>query len=868
MSVQPSSGLQRPEVLEQIYEAVLSRFPLLRLLHFSHRPDVDATQLPSFIGLIAALFQSGGKPCCVVLPDTSEVTLAVSALIAVTRLCHDFPEILRSHASDQFRRGEDHVLVHPCELVYRYDGLFTADLFKLKVIDRNEWRSLPITEIARLEKTTRKRPKGQLDSDLGLSLPTVLGSILKIKIPLNRNFLRNYVLVLGARKHFLEALDRWTVEAPTLNNGLKGFLKDEIPFGKVREGGNLSFLDDYVAAGQPLVAIAPRADDLAACCSAAPKFTRDVLVDDIDYLTRDFRAYDTISDNQNTVIIASDSQRDSVRQLEERGCEIWRLTPDEILFGLNGEGYKLPVGNVVAKARRSRGLVISGLPCDEEHLNRAAQQLHAVAQATSVEENGAIRELLYSLYRVLLLCAQYIGQSADNFARSANNLLQIAERDSANAKAWLTPAASAQVKDALDNIRAAVCGLSQCNVTPKGELLLRTLQLAGGSPTAVVVRQGETNCEELREWIGRSGSQADIYSLGTLPENQPFGRILVVSWPGAVRFDRLVHQYLTDDLKLLAYAFEEDWLNRYRQSYKRSALAPMPQNRILQRFGLSLPSSVEDEHSETEPRRHELVKFDLPSERFLTRRKMGIDRALADEGEKEDFVEAYYVDFVGPTFSYLTDGHELPVINTYISGQQSAPGKIPLRSVQNLTEGDYLMFRESGDTDIIRFLAEDEIGKDKYGQLRVTAGRWRITLEKLGRDPKQVLERLRPFGFSRHIQTLRAWLSDQNTICPQDITDVRIIAGAAHDKALFDSLPDIERARDELTSLHIRAGHRLTELLLKDLPKKITFVSQGETELDLGVGKVWVVRVEEIDHSPSLQRRSQLNRLLWDVSSV
>ena len=80
---------------------------------------------------------------------------------------------------------------------------------------------------------------------------------------------------------------------------------------------------------------------------------------------------------------------------------------------------------------------------------------------------------------------------------------------------------------------------------------------------------------------------------------------------------------------------------------------------------------------------------------------------------------------------FFTDGHELPVLNTYISGEQCTPGKIPLRSVEDLNEGDYLMFRESSDSDIIRFLAEDELGKAAYQQLRLTAGRWRAALHKL-----------------------------------------------------------------------------------------------------------------------------------------
>ena len=73
---------------------------------------------------------------------------------------------------------------------------------------------------------------------------------------------------------------------------------------------------------------------------------------------------------------------------------------------------------------------------------------------------------------------------------------------------------------------------------------------------------------------------------------------------------------------------------------------------------------------------------------------------------------------------------------------------------------------------------------------------------------------------------------------------------------------------DEITSLHIRAGHRLTELLLKDLPKKISMLGQGETQVDLGVGKVWVVRIEEIDRTSSAQRRSQVDRLLWDSGAA
>ncbi|HVB56861.1 MAG TPA: DrmE family protein [Candidatus Acidoferrales bacterium] len=868
---QISPDSRRAQALDQIYEVILARFPLLRLLQFSDDLHSNTAPLPAFVGLIATILGSTDKPCCIVLPDCKDVAIAVSTLLAVSRFRDEFPEILRTHASVSFKERNDHVLVHPCGLVYRYEGFFTPALFRLKVVDRNESRSLPVTEIARLEKTTRKRPRGLLNSDLGQSQPTILGSLLGIKTAVNRNFLRNRVLVLGARKGFVEALDRWTMLATSVEGTIRRTLKDEVPFGKVVEGGKLSFLDDYVEAGEPLVAIASRADDLATHCTSIERFTKSVLIDEIEYLTRDLRAYDSITENQHTLILASDTQRESVHLLEERGCEVWRLTPDEILFGATVERQDVPLRNVVIKASSARNLVISALPCGEENLNRAAMELKGAAEAISSSDNGAIRELLSSLFRMLMFCAEYLGQDSERFSSAADKLLQSARQHLDSARVWLTTETNNRIGQAIDDMQIAVKTLSQCGVTPKGKVLLENLKTTGlgENQIAVLVSRGETNCAELRQWLSKSGADAEIYSISEIPENKNFDRILVVSWPRWERFDHLVHQYATDELRLLAYRFEEQWLNRYRQRYKRSVLPGISTKRKKQLLGLSSDEGQNDESEfASESSQDALVQFDVSEERFLTKRKVGLaDQPVSSEGEREEMVDACYVDFAGPTFAYLTDGHELPVLNTYVSGEQVSPGKIPLRSVGDLNEGDYIMFRESGDSDIIRFLAEDEIGKAAYQQLRLTAGRWRAALHKLGTDPRLVWGLLRAVGFSRHLQTVRGWLVNQSRICPQDMDDVRKIAEASHDDELLNLLPGLEHAKDELMSLHIRAGYRLTELLQKELPDKIGLLGQGETELDLGVGKVWVVHIQEIDRSFSPQRRSQINRLLWDMGS-
>ena len=616
-TISPESS--HAQTLDLMRQAVLARFPLLQILEFSDDSSSNPAAFPTFVGLIATILASAEKPCCIVLPDCKDVAIAVSTLLAVSRFCDEFPEILRTYASVSFKEANDHVLVHPCGLVYRYEGFFTPTLFRLKVVDRNESRSLPVTEIARLEKTTRKRPKGYLNSDLGQSQPTILGSLLGIKTAVNRNFLRNRVLVLGARNGFVEALDRWTMRATYGEGEIKRPLKDEVPFGKVVEGGKLSFLDDYVAAGEPLVAIASRADDLAAHCTTIERFTKSVLIDEIEYLTRDLRAYDSITENQRTVILASDSQRESVHPLEERGCEVWRLTPDEILFGTTVERQHGPLRSVITKASSARHLVISGLPCREENLDRAAMALKETAEAISSKDNGAIRDLLYSLFRMLMFCAEYLGQDPERFSVAAGKLLQSATQHLERAKVWLTPEISDRIGQAINDVQIAVKTLSQCGVTPKGRVLIENLKTTGlaDKQIAVAVARGETNCEELRQWLTKSGVDAEIYSVSEIPENAPFDRILVVSWPRWERFDRLVHQYATNDLRLLGYRFEEEWLNRYRQRYKRSVLPGVSTKRKKELLGIFSAEGQNDEgESAYESSQNTLVKFDFSEERL------------------------------------------------------------------------------------------------------------------------------------------------------------------------------------------------------------------------------------------------------------
>ena len=852
--------------LQQIEKAVLSRFPVLESLRFSDAPTRPAANLPLFIGLIAAIAESSPKPCCVVLPEVVGVPIAVSALLAVNRLRLELPELLRAHASVTFRQGIDNVLVHPAGLVYRYDGFFTPEFFKLGILDKRDSRSLPVRDIALLEKTTRRRPKGALTSDLGRSRKSVLTSLLDLRTSLNRNVLRNRVLLLGSRKAITEELTSWSIEIVADGEIIRAPLQDEVPFGKVSEVGELVLLDGYVAEGEPLVAIASRATDLATHCEASDKLSKSVIVSDISQLLRDLRACDSLTDEQHTVVLATDAERDSARLLEERGFDLWRLTTDEILLGMPSQQ---PTGGaltgLITKASRVKNLVVSEISCKDENLDRAAEELQETSRAVRNVDNGSVRELFYSLFGLLMQCAEYVGQNKDQFIGNADKLVQRAKEQLRTANVWLTRDAYTKIETALEQMQIAVVNLAGNDGNPKAAAVIEALKRNSDSNYESAVVAARSGVEDIQNWLDRSGFGVQIYPIDDVPDDRVFERVLVLSWPRSTRFDELVHRYITTDLRLVSYPFEGKWLKQYQRGHKRSRLAEISSRRKLQILGISTGSEPQDTADEA-LHSTEVVSFDIPEERFLARRKRS---ARLDGGgaEQEALVDAWYVGFVGSTFANLTEGHELAVLNGYVSGQ-AVGSKVPMRSVDELNTGDYVLFRESGDSDIIRFIAEDEIGKEKYQRLRTEATRWRKALSSLGEDPRRVWERLRSVGFDRHLMTVKSWMYGDNRICPKDIEDVRKIAEASGDRELLDALPQVEQAKEELMSLHISAGFRLTQLLMRELPGKIGTLTKAETELDLGVGKVWIVRIQEIDRTPSLQRRSQVNRLLWDEGGI
>ena len=771
-------------------------------------------------------------------------------------------DITFSATSTTLQMG-NRVLVNPTGLVYEYEGFFEPEFFKLKVIERNERRSLPVRDVARLEKTTRKRPKGRLNSALGLPVPTILGTLVGIPGTVNRNLLRNYVLLLGHKNRFRNLTESWTIATGSEGKRLKGVFQDEVPLGVVTEEGRICFFEQYVASGEPPIAITARAEDLVTCCRKLQKFTRPVLVSDIDLLTNNLQAYDAITECQRTLIIAASSQHEQVRDLRERGCMVWNLSADEILLGVCKDDQCGHFKALLRKADNMRQLTVSSTRCAHDSLEDVPFELNRCKNTIpNVNNIAEVRQLFQSMFAGVLTCAEFVGVGKDSFSKTLSNRIQEASQCLQRSRVWLADEIFKCLERTISRLEISGMEMAGQEITAKGRALIDHLEKLRPASQNVGIITRSLRSEKLCEWLATRGFSIPVHRISDFPSYEDFDELIVVCWPNKAHFDRLLRKYSTRKLTVLAYSFEEAWLSNYRPEQVGNSALGLSEADKAKLLGLPGSFKTEIPPGTIHPTVISKPIKTLPEEFPIHRKSSSVGQQSRDQ---EAMIEAYYVDFVGEGFAYVTKGHRLPVVNQLIVGSMPQNQQtIPYRTVSELRKDDFVLFRDSGDSDIIRFIVEDEIGTKKYRAMRNVACLWKSALLTLGNDPRTVWNQLRKLGLSKHFLTVKNWLFNDQMIGPKDMSDIELIAKAADDVKLLESLPQVEQAIEKVKAYHIRAGFRLSQLILAELPERIQESRANETELDLGIGKVWILRIDAIDESPSMYVRSAVNRLLWD----
>src|SRR6516165_11726930 len=246
------------------------RFPLFDRIVGRFGEGTPAERIPWLFGFfLAAAAKPGPGACCFVLDKTSGTTAITAVLAALVRLERDFPDLIKKYAGTAWSRGQ-RVKVAPSDFVYEYEGPWKdfPNFFRLKVLNEDAWRSLPLVDVLRLEPTNLVRPKGKLNSDLGGFERGALDHLLGIMSCGNNSFIRNAVFVHMPRTQFERVADAVILtpsKAATWFPELSHFLS----WGSIGPDGSLKPSDPHQVIGDPLVAVTSIPEDLALACSSA-----------------------------------------------------------------------------------------------------------------------------------------------------------------------------------------------------------------------------------------------------------------------------------------------------------------------------------------------------------------------------------------------------------------------------------------------------------------------------------------------------------------------------------------------------------------------------------------------------------------------
>jgi len=253
----------------------------------------------------------------------------------------------------------------------------------------------------------------------------------------------------------------------------------------------------------------------------------------------------------------------------------------------------------------------------------------------------------------------------------------------------------------------------------------------------------------------------------------------------------------------------------------------------------------------------------LPVFRFEEKTMTGSRFSLPSPSANEETVRAKNVKFCGESGAFFSEWHDILVITKLVEGVQASTSRENINhvTVSDLSVGDYILFREGGDTEWIRIIAESLMGEDDYRSIRTVAESWKQGLRSLGDTAREVNQKLALYGLGYSPQTIRLWFNSQKLIGPKDEKVIRVIA--ARDDNLQDEAKSIVSAISKIRGAHLKAGNHLTNLLVRELGQHLFEINENETKLDLGYGNAWVVQVEQIDTEWIDCPSNQANRLTW-----
>lgn len=817
-----------------------------------------AGSLPSWLTLLrAAAMTSTNVPTALLLPQLTFVGAATSILCA--RGVGPKNSARARDILPQLVSGE-RVRILPDEGVYAFDGLDTGGYW-LRLLDARSRVSsgrfwVPRKEASRIEPTRRKRPIGKSNRHEWPPLGQTPWDIFAgSDLAGNAALAHLHVVLVGSRSEFADALN--VVGFAKTPGDTAMTVAEGLPWGIVTDDGELELVRPPGASGTPVIAVAR---DHSSARRLAMRFEPRSLVfvsDRHEDALSDRTSVEALADRHACLVLAPSRSREEFLTRRNNGWAVAELSHSS-LSRAERVGIRELDRIAISSAWMRRSPVIQTE--ESPDIDDAFRHLDSFARAANAhvemddDVNEAVRLLRQNFFEACDWLAAPTQDDLDDLDADREAVSRLLPR----LRNVVGPEAAADVRAALSALDRFADEARSRAMTPKGEALARIVEgvSANAECRQVVVCGHRSSAAAATAFLQHLGTPLDCVTPSELQSMDNVGRAIALSLMRRESFIRLADPWAAPELVLLGYQHEVE-IYRQRLAGRRGLISRLqPDTALIAR----LPQLTGDRPSAIDTDTAADAKLVTPPLEPPLAAPIPFRRPQPSRSG-EQTKPARFCRFAGRSWMVMTDDHAVARLQMS-SGHKAQITTITCRDLQ---VGDLILVREGGEKDIVREMAEQLAGQEKYAELRKQAGHWRRALRSHSSSPERLQEALAGEGLERGLATIRDWVSPEGPIGPSNPdTSVPLIAAAVGQSADAKPWKDCLDAIRSVRRYHVHAGFRLTKVLMEECGEAIREHSEHETAFELSVGTVWLLEIEQLDAERQEWPYTQTNRIQWE----
>lgn len=858
-------------------------FPVSRAIRVT-KPEVNGMKrgyekIPHYILLAIKAMQHGRKnpkPVCMVFPKKDVIAPTVATVLAIERFHNEILPVTnlknRTNQLAAFSKG-DLIEINPGAKCYRYEGVESQadtrmqtneDYIVLSVIGENSARrgfNLKSFDTSRIRKFTDnqvpKRMIGKLDDACLKASPVRQGIdlILPDQYSLydNRGLIKPCALLVSN-----------TDETSELLNNLKFKRKNSETEVSLKASIGLS---NGKLADKPHEAALIRTRTLEGLREFIEESLGDselqnesknspVVIDGLKHI-RDFTNLHEIIFNLNggdaqkrdVIVISEYGEIDLINRYADQ-FQFWQVTHDELAQSTNtGDGL---FGNIERVSKRYWSPDHTRIRVEDKQLENTVKLFLKIQSGLRNSPNDTSAVTVKQLWNVIQGLSQCAGSSSSSIRETCMKTLEVAESD--------VEKFPHQYNHDLSDIKVAIDCLKRFSHDPltgqsKGIRLGNEIDSisSSGESNIVILFRNKESAKCLTEIVNSRGKTLQVRSYDDLTDLRQGAVAVIPAWPGSKRIKKIIASGIFKKYVIIGYDHELAWAGYFFSKLHRFPKSDTFSTKDkLGLFSGEITSWPEWKSPTIEHKAEEIGEMAEAVEIVKKRYNFGTTRV------SDVMVNASYCDLSGGHMAYLTEGFSGTVIT--IRGEDIKVREIPLHE---LDEDHILMFRGDSEQSIIPTLVDQSHSDAKA--LRQTAKIWEREIQKKFTSADTLHRSIGFHGGKTTKTTAHNWYNGWLRISPED-KNLDIIAKAlGQDSETQLKIAEIKEASDKLRGYHASAGNLITEMLKENIANWRGDIGEDGATIDLpGLGKVNLVRIENISSSPTLVPRSKTNTLLTE----